>query len=189
MNANAYAPRNNIRKTSLFLIITIALSFFSIILGSFSVAKAAQVNDPTQQEINQVADILKTTDESIIYDQDGIIMGINTSKLAAKYGNQSEFEQMNQILNNEYQQRKTLSQSQFFDRSTRSTNSFISCMKSQLIGYVGGDIFAALLAGGIQGLLQRKAWYDAAKLILRYAKLGAPQLVAAQIAFMALQCS
>lgn len=66
-------------------------------------------------------------------------------------------------------------------RKTQSfERSFTSWMKSQLIGYVSGGTLVALLARGIQGLIQHKVWYNAAK-------LSAPQLVAAQIAFTAIK--
>lgn len=184
-----YVLNKNVKKTALVLVATLLFSFIGIIFSSFATAKADQVVQPSEEEIVRVADILKTTDESIIYDQNGVIMEIDVNKLAAKYGNQSEFEQINQILKEEYPQRQQLAKANAFDRSVRSSNSFMSCMKSQLLSYVGADLFAAMSVGGLQGLIQRKSWQEAAKLMLRYGKLGSVPIVAANLAFMAIQCA
>lgn len=47
----------------------------------------------------------------------------------------------------------------------------------------------AMSVGGLQGLIQRKSWQEAAKLMLRYGKLGSVPIVAANLAFMAIQCA
>lgn len=182
------SARKLTRKGALLLLVTLIGSVISLFMGNLWTAKAAS-NEPSQAEINQVAEILKTTDESVLYDQNGVMMGIDVAKLTAKYGQQSQFEQMNQILQAEYPQRQQLAQASATDRSVKTANDFVGCMKSQLLDYVGMDAFAALSAGGIQGLIQKKSWQEAAKLILHYIKLGPVQIVAAELALMAIKCA
>lgn len=174
-----YTSQANIHKFTVSLVIILLSSI--LISTTITLKISANTTSSSQQAIDCIAQELADVSNSIQYDpQTGLATNLDVNTLVSKYGsnNQNQLQHINEIMKYEYK------------LNSIQTRSFWSCMKNQLLDMIGYQTFQALLRGGIQGLIQRKAWKAAAKLLIRYLGDGiGVGFIAAQLAWYAIRCA
>ncbi|VDH11277.1 membrane protein [Lactiplantibacillus plantarum] len=183
-----YTSQANIHKFTVSLVIILLSSI--LISTTITLKISANTTSSSQQAIDCIAQELADVSNSIRYDpQTGLATNLDVNALVSKYGsnNQNQLQHINEIMKYEYKRNLQFNQGKLNSIQTRS---FWSCMKNQLLDMIGYQTFQALLRGGIQGLIQRKAWKAAAKLLIRYLGDGiGVGFIAAQLTWYAIRCA
>lgn len=181
-----YTSQANIHKFTLVIILLSSI----LISTTITLEISANTTSSSQQAIDCISQELADVSNSIRYDpQTGLATNLDVNALVSKYGsnNQNQLQHINEIMKYEYKRNLQFNQGKLNSIQTRS---FWSCMKNQLLDMIGYQTFQALLRGGIQGLIQRKTWKAAAKLLIRYLGDGiGVGFIAAQLAWYAIRCA
>ncbi|WEV58182.1 hypothetical protein [Ligilactobacillus acidipiscis] len=181
-----YKSHNIMKSGTIFLIFLL----LGLLIGTaITNVKVAADTADEEQKVDKLAQELKDVSNSIQYDsKTGLATGLDVNALTAKYGTEdiNKLNKTNEILQYQYIHNLQISSQQL---QSLQSKAFWPCMKNQLLDMVGFQVYQALLRGGIKGLIERKAWKAAAKIIVRYLGDGVGVgILAAQLSWYAAKC-
>lgn len=145
------------------------------------------VNKDEESKINSMANTMADADKHMNFDKNGTLESIDVNYLAQKYGNLDKFQRINYIATkgyNAYISGKDLKIGQM----SKASRGFVSCMKDELIDFVGGDIFTGGFSATIYGFIKHKAWQELAKLIWHFTKFDSPYVLVGELTYMSSKC-
>lgn len=140
----------------------ILLMSMILIISFISLPVSAQTsNISEQQKVDKVAAMLKFIyEEASTKDKNGNIIDMDVNKISEKYGDTQELKQLKKEIM--VDQKPT---------SYRSFNSgkFKSCITSAVADQFGVGVVTAIMEGGFYAYMKKKAYKEAAKLLLKFA--------------------
>jgi len=135
-------------------------------------AQAKTINDQ-QEKIDKLAEDLEfIMEEAAIYDSQENVVDFDFDKLEAKFGKSKEFDMIKEDINN-----KKLSG----NMQLLAKKSWKGCMLDALKDHFGVAFIEAALTGGLWAYLDKKAYKEAAKLLI---KIGVGGNVIGAVAFL-----
>lgn len=179
-----------------FLVGSLVLTpFSSIIENNNNVAKAYSTNESNSISINgsnyynslsekekekltlQIAEAFKKIDEEIaIKNNKNEIVNFNMDLLENKINNYTQFNKLKETV-------------KYDNISLTFKASVTECAKNALMDFVGGEALGAMLKGGIVKYFEQKAWYEAAKIAVKFAvKDLSPYMIAGSLAWSFGRC-
>lgn len=149
-----------------------------------SMASAAQ-NHAYNQQVEEVAQDLEfLMEEATIYDEDGNPIDFDFDKLRDRFGDQEGFELLEESI-----AMSSIPEGDVSANGKYSKNPYVNCIYGSLLDLLGVGVVQAAMTGGLWAYLKKKAWTEAAKLIMRVAVGTNLATLTASIVYFGVKCN
>lgn len=152
-----------LRKSIILSCVAFLLAF--VFLTPISAVKAEEVEEePSSADVLKLAEDLEfLMEDATLYDEYDNVIGFNFDLITERFGYIPEMAELEKEVNNSNNVEKTGS----CEVVLLAKQSWKSCMISALKDHFGVAIIEVALTGGLWAYLEKKAWKEAAKLLLK----------------------
>lgn len=143
------------------LSLVLTISITSVPFTQAKTANAQNLAVPSKEEVDKTAEMIKFIyEEASTKDDSGNIIDININKIESKYQKSKELEALKKEIN---MTETAMTPRAFNDKK------FGSCIKSAVADQFGVGVVTAIMEGGFYAYMKKKAYKEAAKLLLKFA--------------------